>query len=202
MDSSHYSLLYTVYSLPNMVLPIFGGIFLDKIGIRTGLVLFCFILSVGQFIFTMGGYEANYNEMLLGRFIFGMGGECMAVAQSSIISVWFKGKELAFALGLNMSVARLGSVVNAAVIPTVYDKSGLGAALSVGFCLCLFSLLNASGLVYIDKKAEKTLPKEERERAESNEGKFKWSDLYSFPLSYWFLTFSCLLTYMSIFPFI
>jgi len=47
MDSFHYSLLYTVYSLPNTVLPLFGGILLDTIGIRTGLVLFCAILTIG-----------------------------------------------------------------------------------------------------------------------------------------------------------
>ena len=96
--------------------------------------------------------------MLVGRIIFGMGGECMAVAQSSIISVWFKGKELAFALGLNLSVARLGSVANAALIPSVYDQSGLGAAFAVGFAVCLFSLCNALGIAYIDRKAEKANP--------------------------------------------
>ena len=121
MSSASYSLLYTVYSIPNMILPIFGGIFLDRIGIRFGLVLFCAILTIGQFVFMLGGYSGNYNEMLLGRIIFGMGGECMGVAQSSIISVWFKGKELAFALGLNLSMSRLGSVANAAILPQVYD---------------------------------------------------------------------------------
>jgi hypothetical protein len=44
----------------------------------------------------------------------------MGVAQSSIVSVWFKGKELAFALGLNLSISRLGSVVNGIVVPTAY----------------------------------------------------------------------------------
>ena len=90
-----------------------------------------------------------------------MGGECMGVAQSSIISVWFKGKELAFALGLNMSVARLGSVANAAIVPSIYDSQGLGAALAIGFLVCLFSLANAFGLVYIDRKAEKENPNAE-----------------------------------------
>ena len=100
-----------------------------------------------------------------------------------------------------MSVARLGSVVNAAVIPTVYDSKGLGAALLVGFCLCLMSLASAIGLVFIDRKADKTKePAEEEEKKE--ESQFKFSDLYSFPLSYWLLTLSCMLTYMSIFPFI
>ena len=56
LDSTHYSLLYTVYSMPNMVLPIFGGVFLDKIGIRAGLLLFTCILTLGQFVFMMGGY--------------------------------------------------------------------------------------------------------------------------------------------------
>ena len=161
VDSTTYSLLYTVYSLPNMVLPIFGGLFLDRIGIRSGLLLFTFILTLGQFVFMMGGYQHNYNVMITGRVIFGMGGECMGVAQSSIISVWFKGKELAFALGLNMSVARLGSVANAAIVPSIYDSQGLGAALGIGFLVCVFSLANAFGLVYIDRKAEKENPNAE-----------------------------------------
>jgi nitrate/nitrite transporter NarK len=80
----------------------------------------------------------------------------MGVAQSSIVSVWFKGKELAFALGINMSIARLGSVINADYVPSVYDSSGLGMALTVGFILCLFSLVNAIGLTALDKKAEES----------------------------------------------
>lgn len=100
--------------------------------------------------------------MLAGRVIFGMGGECMAVGQSAIISVWFKGKELAFALGLNMSIGRLGSVVNAAILPALYDQYGLGFALMVGFWICIFSLANAVGLVALDKKAENSNPRGQR----------------------------------------
>ena len=158
MDSFHYSLLYTVYSIPNMVLPVFGGIFLDKIGIRTGLIIFTIILTFGQFIFTMGGYQKNYDVMLAGRIIFGCGGECMGVAQSAIVSVWFKGKELAFALGIQMTISRLGSVINADVLPQIYDDYGIGFAFFVGFLVCLFSLGNAFGLVYIDKVNERRIP--------------------------------------------
>ena len=139
--------------------------------------------------------------MLAGRVIFGMGGECMCVAQSCIVSAWFKGKELAFALGVNMSISRLGSVANAAIVPAVYDQSGLGNALMVGFAICIFSLINACGLVYIDKKAEKENPNAESAQL-SAEDQFKWSDLYSFQKSFWILTGSCVLTYMSVFPYI
>jgi MFS family permease len=158
IDSTHFSLLYTVYSIPNMVLPILGGLFLDKIGIRSGLLLFTFILTVGQLVFMIGGYNADYNTMIAGRVIFGTGGESMSVAQSAIVSVWFKGKELAFALGVNMSISRLGSVLNAAVVPSVYESSGLGPALMVGFLICVFSLFNAVGLVWLDNKREKESP--------------------------------------------
>jgi len=58
--------------------------------------------------------------LLAGRIIFGAGGECMGITQASIISSWFRGKELSLALGLNLSISRLGSVANAAIVPSVY----------------------------------------------------------------------------------
>lgn len=47
VDTKGALMLYTVYSIPNMVLPIFGGVFLDKIGMRPGLLLFTSILTLG-----------------------------------------------------------------------------------------------------------------------------------------------------------
>jgi len=73
-------MMYTIYSLPNMVLPLAGGIFLDKIGVRIGLLLFTLVLTIGQFIFMIGGNRNVYWLMLVGRFVFGLGGECMSVS--------------------------------------------------------------------------------------------------------------------------
>ena len=109
--------------------------------------------------------------MLVGRVIFGLGGESMSVAQSSIVTVWFKGKELAFALGLNVSVSRLGSVWNSNTVPGYYDEHGLGFALLIGFIICLFSLLNAFGIVAVDKYAESRIPEEEKAKV-SDDDKF------------------------------
>lgn len=71
----------------------------------------------------------------------------------------------------------------------------------VGFLVCLFSLTNAFGLVYIDKKAEDQNPDSEKAALAEDE-KFKWSDLYGFKVSFWLLTGSCVLTYMSVFPYL
>ena len=92
--------------------------------------------------------------MIAGRIIFGMGGESMGVAQAAIVSLWFKGSELAFAFGLIMTIACFGSVINASTVPYIYDLHGLGPALAIGFVVCLFSLANAFGLVYLDRKNE------------------------------------------------
>ena len=51
----------------------------------------------------------NIWMMSAGRLIFGLGAESMIVAITTIIARWFKGKELSFAFGLNLTVARLGS---------------------------------------------------------------------------------------------
>lgn len=73
-------MLYSVYSYPNTVLPIFGGIFLDAIGLRLGIMIFTAILTLGQAIFATGGYYKSLGIMLAGRVVFGLGGESMSVA--------------------------------------------------------------------------------------------------------------------------
>ena len=82
---------------------------------------FTIVLSLGQGVFAYGGWVKNYYIMLTGRVIFGLGGESMSVAQSAIVAAWFKGKELAFAYGFNMSVSRLGSVICSSTVPFLYN---------------------------------------------------------------------------------
>jgi len=115
LSDFQWSALYSIYSFPNMILPLFGGIFVDKIGIRTGLIMFTVILTIGQGVFTIGGYKDSYLIMMIGRFIFGLGGESMTVCQSAIVASWFQGKELSFAFGINLSIARIGSSINGPV---------------------------------------------------------------------------------------
>lgn len=93
--------------------------------------------------------------MMLGRFIFGLGGESMTVSQSAIVSAWFQGKELSFAFGVNLSVARIGSSINGPVETQVAASQSIGTALLVGFFICIFSLITAMLLVWIDAWAEK-----------------------------------------------
>jgi predicted MFS family arabinose efflux permease len=69
------SLLYSVYSIPNMVLPFFGGYLVDRVfGLRLGGIIFCLLVLIGQWIFTLSSVLPNpvaYWVALAGRFVFG-----------------------------------------------------------------------------------------------------------------------------------
>ena len=149
----------------------------------------------------LGGYYDSFPLMLVGRVVFGLGGESMSVAQSSIVSIWFKGGELNFALGANVSISRLGSVLNSNILPSLYANHGLGNALAVGFAICCFSLICAFVLVFLDKLAEKINPNSEKAVLGDDE-KFKLSEIYQFKTPFWLLTGSYVVTSRSVFPYI
>jgi MFS family permease len=79
LTSTEYGLLYTVYAAPNTILPLFGGILVDKIGTRNALIIFYTFLVLGQGIFMIGGYRKNFHLMLVGRTIYGLGCESIYV---------------------------------------------------------------------------------------------------------------------------
>lgn len=151
---TYFSLLYTVYSVPNIVLPFFGGFFTDKFGARICLLVFCGFITLGQFIVALGLSMKSWPIMLIGRVIYGFGGESMGVANSAILSEWFKGKELAFAFGINLSISRLGSVMNNLVSPTLADSVDIQFAFWFGVILCGSSVLCAVLISSVDKSMD------------------------------------------------
>mmetsp|Transcript_20872 Transcript_20872/g.23210 ORF Transcript_20872/g.23210 Transcript_20872/m.23210 type:complete len:166 (+) Transcript_20872:248-745(+) len=137
-SSVKYSLLYSVYSIPNIILPFFGGIFIDKLGLNYALHILFLLCIIGQTFFTLGGYLSStqgYIIALTGRSIFGMGNESMGIVQSVIVNKWFKGRELAFVLALGLSVGRLGSTANNLLMPILAESTNLGTAIFFGLFL-------------------------------------------------------------------
>ena len=137
--------------------------------------------------------------MMIGRFIFGLGGENMTVGQSAIISSWFKGNELNFAFGLNLSVARLGSTINGPVENWAAENHSVGYGLMIGFGICIFSLIVAVCLVFIDWWAEK---KDNVQVEKDPNDAFSWREIGNFKLPFWLVTGSCVVIYMVIFIYI
>ncbi|KNC56071.1 major facilitator superfamily transporter domain-containing protein 1 [Thecamonas trahens ATCC 50062] len=143
-------MLYSVYSLPNTVLPFFSGYLIDRVlGIRLGIVVFCGLVLVGETIFCVGIMAKTYWVCVMGRFVFGLGGESLTVAQNTITVIWFQGPQLALAFASVVAFARIGSSVNFAVTPTLADSS-VPLAVWFGCGMCLLSFAFASSLAGLD----------------------------------------------------
>ncbi|KAI9359596.1 major facilitator superfamily domain-containing protein [Zopfochytrium polystomum] len=146
------NLFYSLYSLPNVILPFFGGWLVDAFGTRRLMTILSSLVCLGQFLFAVGVQTKVYWVMHLGRIIFGVGGESLSVAQTRLTTKWFKGKELAFALGVNLSVARLGSVFNDFLSPYLGIYVSIPFSVWFGFIFCLLSLVCGLILNHIDEK--------------------------------------------------
>ncbi|KAG0346225.1 hypothetical protein BG004_002124 [Podila humilis] len=146
------NLLYSAYSLPNVILPLVGGFLIDRLAASRMLILFSVCVCLGQSVFAVGVSFKSISVMVLGRLIFGIGGECLEVAQAKITTDWFKSRWLGFALGLNLSSARLGTALNDNVSPMItMTGGGVVAASWTGFVACVLSLACGFGLVYLDR---------------------------------------------------
>mmetsp|Transcript_91048 Transcript_91048/g.190443 ORF Transcript_91048/g.190443 Transcript_91048/m.190443 type:complete len:475 (-) Transcript_91048:78-1502(-) len=192
-----FNLLYSVYSIPNIFLPLVLGMAVDRCGFHVLIVLLGLAVFVGQLLFTLGVAEASWPIMLGGRVLFGLGAESMQVAQGCLLFRWFKGNEVAFALGLNLSVARAGSVLNDLVSPWFVQRHGIMGAAALGSALCFASLLCNVCSVAVDRIEGK---KANLPAAAVDEG-CSPRDLLKMPSLYWLLVVMCVSVYCGILPF-
>ena len=154
-----FSLLFTVYSIPNTILPLLGGYIVDRFGFRLCAILFASLTTAGQAILCVGISVKSWPLMFVGRVVFGFGGESISVANSAILAEYFIGKELAFAFGLGLSIARLGSVINNVVSPGLDQGVSLTFAFWFGTILCAGSLFCTLCIWSIDKGLEAVIKK-------------------------------------------
>ncbi|KAF7660405.1 hypothetical protein LDENG_00282370 [Lucifuga dentata] len=209
LNTAGFMQLYAWYSWPNVILCFFGGFLLDRVfGIRLGTIVFSLFVCLGQIIFATGALVKHFWLMEVGRFVFGIGGESLAVAQNTYAVNWFKGKELNLVFGLQLSMARLGSTVNMNIMGWVYDKvtglvgspghTTLGVSLMIAAVTCLFSLTCALVLGFLDRRAQRILHKEQGQTGEV----VKLTDVKDFPLPLWLIFIVCVGYYVAVFPFI
>lgn len=205
--TTYFNLLYTVYSIPNVILPFFGGYFSDWLGARNMNVLFAGLIATGQLIFAFGSSMKSFPVMLVGRTVFGFGGESLSVSLSAIVAEWFKGKELAFALGVQLSIARVGSVVNDVVSPYLaseweaHDLPGVPQTLFFGTFICAASVACALIIIPLDRRADrKIIAAGNKPKGEDDED-VRLSDAKDFQKSFWLLTFACVVVYGCVLPF-
>jgi MFS family permease len=209
--------LTTIANVFGMI--IVGGIILDKWGIRIAGYAFGGIAALGGLIsaLTAEGIIFQDNPLLgfiLGRVFFGIGLEVVCVIVMRTIVKWFKGYEVALAMGINMGFGRLGSALAIAIS---LDIAGGSVAPAVNFAAILIGIAMVMFMVYtffdykIDEQDKKLADmKAEIEPHAANEAKaddsedFKFSDLIKLVQnsSFVYITLLCVAFYSAVFPFI
>ena len=105
-SDANIGLLNAIYRIPNIFMVLIGGLIIDRIGTRKATLLFGVLCFAGAAITAAWG---SLVLMATGRLVFGLGAESLIVAVTTAIAKWFRGKELSFAFGMNLTIARLGS---------------------------------------------------------------------------------------------
>ncbi len=187
--------LNSIYSFAAVFVLIFSGILIDRIGVRISILLFGTICSIAALITAL---SSELTVMLAGRLLLGVGAEPLIVAITTALAKWFKGKELGFAFGINLTIARLGSF--AADWSPTWGKSFYGNwsdPLYVAFIIGLTCVLG--GVIYfvMERQAEKRYVLGEAGETD----KFVLKDVIKFDKSFWYIVILCVTFYSAVFPF-
>lgn len=195
--------LYSVYSYPNTVLAIFGGLLIDKfLGLRKSMLLFMLLITAGSGLFYLGVVLVNYPLMLAARLLFGLGGESLAVAQSALVARWFRGgRGMALAFGITISFSRVGSSFNFLFSTRFAGAYGINVAVLMGVIACVLSLLACFVLIAMDYRASKTGVIKD-ENIGGDEDQLELKHIKNLPIELWLLTIICVFCYTAIFPFV
>jgi MFS family permease len=194
-SDSNIGLLQAIYSIPNVIMVLIGGYIVDRIGTRKAIFIFGTICMIGAIVTALSGVLA---VMATGRLIFGLGAESLIVAVTTAIAKWFRGKELSFAFGINLMIARFGTWL-AQNSPT-WAKSAYGnwrSPLLISVAFGTFCVTGAIAYWAMEAYAEKRYS---LSHAGSTD-KVVFSDVYKFGVSYWYIVALCIVFYSAIFPF-
>ncbi len=187
--------LQAIYSIPNIFMVLIGGLIIDYLGTRKATLIFAALCLAGAVVTVLSGQLLS---MAAGRLIFGLGAESLIVAVTTALAKWFRGKELSLAFGVNMTIARLGSYA-AFKSPTwgaaLYDDWRMPLLISVG--MGVICVTGAVCYWLLEAQAEKRYTLSEADETD----KVRFSDLFRFGTSYWYVVLLCITFYSAIFPF-
>ena len=226
--------VFGTYAAGEYLLNVFGflilaGIILDKMGVRFTGLLSASLMVIGAGIKVIGISDwfqttacaewlnswwvtmpASAKLAMFGFMIFGCGCEMAGTTVSKILAKWFKGKEMALAMGLEMAIARLGVFAAMWLSPMISSRFAVDGVNSVSAPLIFAALLLVIGLLnffvftIMDTKFDNQLVAIGEATAEKDpEDEFHVSDLAQIFRSkmFWIVALLCVLYYSAIFPF-
>ena len=213
--SDEYGFFSGAYGYINVFLLMlfFGGIILDKCGVRFTGTMSSSLMFVGALLKwyaldnTFGdaqifGYPVQVALAALGFAIFGMGAEITGITVTKIIAKWFTGHELALAMGLQVAMARIGTAIALACSLPIANKMGaVSAPVLLGAALLCVGVVSFLVYCVMDKKLDASVAATEEQEPEEG---FHFSDLKVIFTNkgFWLIAILCVLFYSGVFPFL
>ena len=223
-DSSQFGFFTSAYGWFNvfLVMLIIGGIILDKMGVRFTGVTAASIMVAGTFIkywavstHMLDGqtwhilfWDINAQVLMagLGFAIFGVGVETAGITVSKIIVKWFKGKEMALAMGLEMATARLGTALALSTsLPIAKAFNTVSAPILVCLIMLCIGLISFILYTFMDKKLDASIAAAaDTENQPEPEEAFRVRDILKIVTNkgWWYIAILCVLFYSAVFPFL
>lgn len=202
-SATAFGWLNSSYSVAAVLTLLIGGIVIDRIGTKKAITFFAMLCLLGAALTAARG---SPGVMIAGRTVLGLGGESMIVAVIAAIAKWFKGKELSFAFGINLLIARLASVA-ADNSPTWANKAFYprGPAGEPSWQGPLLIAVGAGILAVVCSVVYWILESRSEARYELGQAgsidKLEFRQIFRFNVSYWFVVGLCFTFYSAIFPF-
>lgn len=218
-SSDDYGFFSGAYGYFNvfLLLLFFGGIILDKFGIRFTGIMSTVLMFGGALIkwyavghdfegsvtlpFGIGTYHTQVLIACLGFAIYGVGCEIAGITVSKVIVKWFTGHELALAMGLQVALARIGTAgALACSLPFAKAMGGVSASVGLGAAMLCAGMIAFIVYCVMDRKEDASAAALD---AEPEEG-FKFSDLATLFCNrgFWYVAVLCLMFYAGVFPFL
>ena len=215
-DIGIYTSAYAIFNVYFLML-IFSGFILDKLGVKlTGLgstVVMLIGTAINYWAISAPiPYSAQITIPLIGSIptqvfwsavgfaIFGVGCEATGITISKAIVRWFKGKEMALAMGLQMSLARIGTMLALGISIPLAKHFTYRAPVALSFILMFVGVISFVTFVFMDRKLDASekgmeLPEEEP---------FRVKDIVKIVSikAFWYIAILCVLFYGAVFPFL
>jgi len=194
-SDTQLGLLNAVYSLPNIVLLLVGGVLVDRYGAARMLFWTSLICLAGT---ALTAFSPAFPGMVGGRLLFGIGAETFNIATLTAIVKYFSGRNLAFAIGASIALGRAGAF-SADMSPTWFAAAyaqGWQPPLIIATALALVSTAAVAAYWWLDRGQSRT-----ETTTSTTATRIVLQDVLGLPRAYWYLLALCVLWYSVIFAF-
>ena len=223
-SSSDFGFYTGGYSFLNVffLMLIWGGLILDRFGIRftgklatilmvggTALEYYAMTGLTGSDAQLFGqtsffGYKTGVFVAFAGYSIFGVGAEVAGITVTKIIAKWFKGKEMATAMGVQVALARIGSQAGYSLAIPLARSFEITTPVLVGLILLVGGLVAFFFFAVMDKRLDRQLAEAAQTLGETDPSeKFSFKDVKNILVNpgFWLIALLCVLFYSCVFPF-